>query len=144
MLKADENTGYEARSSSVKITGPGNTSVTVAVTQAQKPGNTSVTVAVTQAQKDRLETTGDLVQYVGLEGGNVIIPVISNIEYTCTPSDSWITYSGKEGDNECFAIASSSEDRSGSIEFKLLLSRWQIWMGTGHGLHGQTVRLWRI
>lgn len=103
VLNADENTGYEARSSSVSLTGP---------------GNTSVTVAVTQAQKDRLETTGDLVQYVGLEGGNVIIPVISNIEYTCTPSDSWITYSGKEGDNECFAIASSSEDRSGSIEFK--------------------------
>jgi len=103
VLNADENTLPESRSASVRISGP---------------GNTAAEVSITQAQKDRIETAGDLTIYVGLEGGSIEIPVISNVEYTVTPSASWITHTGKKGDNECFTVTANGSDRSGSIEFK--------------------------
>ena len=103
VLNAAENTEYEGRSAVVKITGL---------------GDTSVEVNVSQAQKDRLETSSDLIVYVPLEGGNIEIPIIANVDYTVTPSDSWIEHTGKTGDNECFNIPSTGSERTGAIEFK--------------------------
>ena len=63
VLDASENTEYEGRETVVKITGL---------------GDTSVEVNVSQAQKDRLETTSDLMVYVPLEGADIEIPIIAN------------------------------------------------------------------
>lgn len=103
VLDASENTEYEGRETVVKITGL---------------GDTSVEVNVSQAQKDRLETTSDLMVYVPLEGADIEIPIIANVDYTVPTSDSWITHNGKTGENECFSIQTAESERTGHIEFK--------------------------
>lgn len=75
VLDASENTEYEGRETVVKITGL---------------GDTSVEVNISQAQKDRLETTSDLMVYVPLEGADIEIPIIANVDYTV--STSWMTW----------------------------------------------------
>lgn len=77
----------------------------------------SCKVSVVQAQKDRIEV-GESIYYVALEGADIQIPVVSNVDYVVSVSDSWIEYKGKEGEMENFTIAQASSNRTGNITFK--------------------------
>lgn len=102
VFNAAANETFAPRTATVTVTGVG--------------GLTSE-VKVSQAQTDRIytETT---TYYVGLEGGEIKIPVDANVDYTVTPSDSWITHNGKTGNEETFTVASATGNRKGSVTFK--------------------------
>lgn len=100
---AAENTTFEGRTATITIKGTHDTPV--------------VEIQVSQAQKDNISTPQTELN-IGLEGGQLEIPVTANVTYEVQPSDSWITYSGRQGDMERFMIEASGERREGTITFK--------------------------
>lgn len=77
----------------------------------------SAEVTVEQAQKDRIEVA-ESIYYVALDGADIQVPVVSNVDYEVSVSDSWIEYKGKTDDKENFTIAQASSNRTGTITFK--------------------------
>ena len=100
---AAENTTFEGRTATITIKGTHDTPV--------------VEIQVSQAQKDNISTPQTELN-IGLEGGQLEIPVTANVTYEVQPSDSWITYNGRQGDTERFVIEASGERREGTITFK--------------------------
>lgn len=97
------NEAYESRSAVITISA----------------GNAKVEVNVTQRAKTRLETDEEMI-IVGLDAQSINIPIRSNVAYKVLvdpEAQSWITYSGKSGDNETFAIAAGEARRQGKIVF---------------------------
>lgn len=97
----DPNTTWEGRSGNIEIKGT-----------REVP---TVRVTVGQAQQDNI-STDNIELTIGLEGGELSIPITANVEYDIEYPE-WITYSGKQGETERFMVSRSSSRREGTIVF---------------------------
>lgn len=97
----DPNTTWEGRTGVIEIKGTHETP--------------TVQVTVRQAQQDNISTDNTELS-IGLEGGDLSIPITANVEYDIEFPE-WITYSGKRGETERFMVSGSSSRREGKIVF---------------------------
>lgn len=97
----DPNTTWEGRTGVIEIKGTHETP--------------TIRVTVGQAQQDNIST--DNTEFImGLEGGELSIPITANVEYDIEYPE-WITYNGKQGETERFMVTGSSSRREGKIVF---------------------------
>lgn len=75
-------------------------------------------LSIKQFRKSQLETEQTKYEFLA-EGGNLEIPVTSNVEYEFTVSEgaSWITYVENRDGKECFTVSAADAKRTAEIEF---------------------------